>query len=1149
VEFGILGALEVRVGGAPVALGGPRERALLAVLLLNANELVPTDRLVDELWGEEPPRAAVKTVQVYVSRWRKVLGADAIVTSPAGYRLRVDPDRFDLLRFERLARAGREALTAGDAATAGKRLGEALSLWRGAPLADFAYEPFAQAEVARLEEMRLVAVEDRIEADLRCGRAIELVGELRGLTARHPLRERLRRQLMLALYRSDRQAEALDVYRDTRATLVEELGIEPSRDLQDLERAILGQDPSLRRPGARLAPRAAGAFVGRDAELAALVGALGDAEAGRGGVFLLSGEPGIGKSRLADEVAARARDRGLRVLRGRCWEAGGAPGYWPWVQALRSYVRGADPDLLRVRLGRGAPELAEMLPELREVLDLPRPAVHDPEALRFRLFDAIAAFLHGLGNERGLVVVLDDLHAADEPSLLLLEFLAQNLADARVLVLGAYRDTETAPGDPLGRVIGGLVKEPMVGRVALDGLGRTDVSEYVELSAGRRAPESVIDAIHQSTAGNPLFVAETVRLLASEGRLDRVDAPTVVPAGVREAIDRRLQRLSEDARAVLTVASVLGREFDPRVLQRLRPGEVDALDEAIAARLVTAAPGAPGMLRFAHALVRDALYEAIPASDRRELHGRVAEELERRHVAEPGPYLAKLALHFFEAASAESAIEYARLGAERAAAQLAYEEAARLYRLALRALELSDAADESRLCDLLLGLGDAQARAGDDADAKETFLRAAEVARRAQLAERLGRAALGYGGRWVWMTMRGDPHIIPLLEEAIVGLPDEDSELRARLLARLAGGPLKVGGDATRPRRFELSAQAVAMARRLGDALVLAWTLDGRKVAIWGPDTLEEHWAVIEELCQLAEQAGDLEQLVDAHICRLIKLFERFELSRFATEYGRAAKAAEELRQPGQRWLVEVMAPMHALLVGRLADAERLIEQAYELGRKPAPWDAHICSLLQRFVLQGLEGRVASVEQELSSAAADYPYYPVLQAALASLYAELGDRAACRAAFEVLAPDDFAGLPHDMEWLLAMGLLADACAFLEDTERAGILFEQLEPYGHRILVGPLEVAIGSAGRPLGKLAATLGHTEQATRWFERATAENERAGALPWAAHTRLDHAQMLIAHGNHTGAEPLLAQAEATYRALGMDAWAARSEIPAPSV
>ena len=434
----------MRDGDVAVALGGVRERSLLAILLLNANELVSTDRIVDELWGDRPPKAAVKTVQVYVSRLRKILGAQAIVTRPPGYVLHVEDQQFDLRRFERLAAEGRRALSSGDVATGRAMLRDALALWRGAPLSDFVYEPFAQAEAARLKELRVATIEDRIEADLRAGQAAELVSELQALSAREPLRERLRGQLMLALYRSGRQADALDVYRDARTTLVEELGLEPGPELKKLERAILTHDPALERPGMAQTARAPGVFVGRGTELRTVLEALADAHDGRGGVLLLSGEPGIGKTRLADEVAAHARDQGIYTVRGRCWEEGGAPAYWPWVQLLRACMRSLEPEQLRRCVGSGGPELAELLPELREQLgDIPRPVVRDPETLRFRLFDAVVSFLGELAaTERPLLVVLDDLHAADEPSLLLLRFLAGAIGDSRVLVLGAYRDTE-----------------------------------------------------------------------------------------------------------------------------------------------------------------------------------------------------------------------------------------------------------------------------------------------------------------------------------------------------------------------------------------------------------------------------------------------------------------------------------------------------------------------------------------------------------------------------------------------------------------------------------------------------------------------------------------------------------------------------------
>jgi tetratricopeptide (TPR) repeat protein len=336
----------------------------------------------------------------------------------------------------------------------------------------------------------------------------------------------------------------------------------------------------------------------------------------------------------------------------------------------------------------------------------------------------------------------------------------------------------------------------------------------------------------------------------------------------------------------------------------------------------------------------------------------------------------------------------------------------------------------------------------------------------------------------------------------------------------------------------------VEIARRVGDPAVLAWALDARKVAIWAPDTLEEQWEIMDELAELAERVGDPEQIVDARICRLIKLIERAALDRFDAEFTAARQVAEALGQPGQRWLVAVHEPMYALLTGRLAGTERLIERAFELGRSSIPWNARISRLRQRVVLASLEGRPGDVEPELAAAAEEEVYYPSLRAALASLYAELGDASGCRASLRALSGDGFAAIPFDDLWVMTVGLLADACSFLDDTKSAASLYERLEPYAHRNLVAPVEASLGSAARPLGKLAATLGDVRGAARWFERAADENERSGALPFAAHARLDHAHLLLAAGDHPSGEALLERAAATYRALGMKSWAARCEV-----
>ena len=361
MEFRILGPLEVLDGGHVLELGRKKQRTLLTVLLLHANEVVSSDRLIEAVWEDHPPQTAGKALQVYVSQLRKLLGKERVHTKAPGYLLHVAPDELDLERCRQLIAEGRPT--------------EALALWRGPPLGEFAYQRFAQAEIARLEELRLTCLEERIEQDLLQGRHAEQVGELEQLVSEHPLRERLRAQLMLALYRSGRQAEALEIYQQARRALVEELGIEPSRELRELHQRILNQDPALGLKSAAETREtrggSGGVFVGRDAELRLLLGGLEDAFAGHGGLFLLVGEPGIGKSRLADELSRRASRRGARVLVGRCWAAGGAPAYWPWVQQLRACFSGSTPEVLRSQLAapptwlRSFPSCASSSPTCR----------------------------------------------------------------------------------------------------------------------------------------------------------------------------------------------------------------------------------------------------------------------------------------------------------------------------------------------------------------------------------------------------------------------------------------------------------------------------------------------------------------------------------------------------------------------------------------------------------------------------------------------------------------------------------------------------------------------------------------------------------------------------------------------------------------
>jgi DNA-binding SARP family transcriptional activator len=1153
VEFRILGPLEVVERDRPVVLGGPKQQALLAVLLLHRGEVLSTDRLIDGLWGEHPPATAAKTLHGYVSRLRKALGEGLLQTRGHGYRLSLAPDQVDAERFERMAAEGRGALSEGDPAGAAERLREALGLWRGPALAEFAYESFAQAEIARLEEARLAAVEDRLDADLELGRHGQLIGELEVLTRAHPLQERLRGQLMLALYRSGRQAHALEAYRAARRALIDELGIEPGRALRELHEAIVQQDPRLevrekpRRPAA--APvRPSSVFVGRERELGELTGALEDAFAGHGRLVLLVGEPGIGKSRLAEEIASDARGRGARVLVGRCWEAGGAPAYWPWVQSLGAYARAIDPDELARQLGSRAAEIAPILPELHEILPgLPAPAALDSEGARFRLFHATAEFLRNASDRQPIVLFLDDLHAADTPSLLLVQFLARELAHARVLLLGALRDVDPTPGRSLTATLAEVTREPGTRRVSLTGLSEPDIAEYVELAAAEIASPELAAALYAETDGNPLFVAETVRLLSIEGvrRQEGGEVRLAIPESVRDVITRRLAHLSAGCNDVLVLASVLGREFTIIVLARVAATSedqlLDTLDEAMEARVLAAVPGAPGRLRFAHVLIRDTLYERLTPARRVRLHRLVVSALEPLYGEEAGPHLAELAHHAIAASDFHRGLRYACRAGDRALELLAYEEAERLYETGLDALALAEVSDEKEHCELLLSLGEARARAGNSAAAHKAFLQAAELARRLGRPRELARAAAGYGGRIVWARAGKDDQLVPLLESALAALPDDEVELRVRLLARLAGA---LRDELSAERRDQLAREAVELARRIGSLAALAYALDGHAAATCGgPGTQAQHLALGSELREVAARIGDRERVQAGHMQRFAAQLTLGEVSGAQADLTAASRIAEELRQPAQLWQVHACWAMLALAAGRLGEAEELIPRAFALGERAQREMAISARAFHLYTLRDFQGNLDQAEETIGDAATEFPARPVFRCALAHLHARLGRTSVGQQALRDLAERDFATLPLDMEWLFAMSLLAETCSLLGDAESAGVVYTLLVPQAASNAVDWPEGIRGSVSRYLGLLAATMGRPQDAVTHFEDALTLNDSMGARPWLAHTQHDYARVLLARhrpGDPKRARQLLNEALSTYRELRMASYAA---------
>jgi predicted ATPase len=394
---------------------------------------------------------------------------------------------------------------------------------------------------------------------------------------------------------------------------------------------------------------------------------------------------------------------------------------------MRTHIQGSDRDLLRRELGRGAPDIAQILPELDELYDeLPAPPSGDPEGARFRLFDATTSFLRSVSLTRPLLLVLDDLHAADAASLLLLQFMVAGLAEARILLLGLYRDVDPGVRDPLSETLAELRRHTVTHELPLSGLPEDDVASFVSLTYGQEPAAHLVGALHRATGGNPLFLGEVMRLLATEDALESISDAAVwrrtIPESVRAVIRRRLRHLSENCQLVLVLASVLGPEFDLEALEQVSEasGDVllDVLDEAARERIVADVPGQPGRLRFTHALIRDTLYDEVPPGRRVQLHRRVGDALEKLYADNIEPHLAELAHHFYESArpaAAEKALAYARRAGERSLGRLAYEEAARLFTVGLKVLDRMERPHDEIRCELLLALGDAQAR-GRNAD-------------------------------------------------------------------------------------------------------------------------------------------------------------------------------------------------------------------------------------------------------------------------------------------------------------------------------------------------------------------------------------------------------------------------------------------------
>ncbi|MEU9831036.1 BTAD domain-containing putative transcriptional regulator [Streptosporangium sp. NPDC048047] len=1102
MEFRVLGPVGVTADdGTPLDIGPHQQRAVLALCVLAAPRPVAPPRLIDALWEGGPPPGAVNTLQAYVSKLRRAFEPGrprsvpprVLVSRAGGYALDVPAVRIDLGRARERAAEGRRALGDGDHEDAARRLRSALGEWNGEPLADFGADGWAADEIARLAEFRLALEEDAAEAELALGRGAVLSGGLIRLVAAHPFRERLRVLGAHALYQAGRQADALAVLAEGRRLLAEGVGLDPDPRSREMERRILTQDPSLTpRIPAVTSPVLAAALteprtrlVGRDTE----IGVLEEAVSGDGHrVVLLAGEPGIGKTSLAERVAETARARGRRVAWGRCWDGAGAPPFWPWTQAVRDLAdadvsadvnTNADPDMDgdADMIGTGRPrtspaEAGRPLPPPDGSGD-PRPA----GAGQFQRYEAFARLLDGHGR---ILVVLDDLQWADASSLRLLEFLASTRLCPRLTVVATYRDTEVGteanteadtgvrPGGPLAQALGALTRLPNVRRLALRGLGEADVRAYL---AGAGADPDRAAEMGRLTAGNPFFLGEVLRL----GR---------APRELSDVVRGWLAGLPPDTEAVLTVAALVGREAETDVLTAVsevtEERVLDVLDAAVRARLLTEGDGPA--CRFVHDIVRDTLRDGLPPLRRRRLHGRIAEVLERRSPTR----LTEIAHHYREGVvsdrTAGKAVGYTRRAAAQAMAQFAPEDAAELLELALATAGTRPEQDDALRCDLLLDLAEARAAAGMSVEAHASLEAAAGIAERLDDDSRLARAVLGFSDPIhlaMYEEMTGIDRLAERIDRVLASGLAGDSPWRARLLAAAA-----TTGFATRPvaRSAELAWEAVRLARRTGDDRALANALVALVIVLRHGRDHDARRAAAEEIVEIGRRTGDLAVEWLGRESVHVEHVARDGVAGAAEPLAWLGETARRLRLPSMVSLAAWQAAIHAHLDGRPDDAVAAAEESAAahpqgaLGRD----DARLRGGVFRFL--ALRGRgepaaaLAVADEMLALRPGEWPWLLLRCLALA----DLGRAGEAREVFAGPARDGFAVLGPGLAYRFAADAAAELCLALGEADAGRDLYGTLAPDAGRL------VGWSVADLCLARLALLAGDRERAAAHLRAA---------------------------------------------------------------
>ncbi len=1144
VVFEALGPLRLTYRGNELDVGGTKQQTVLLALLLADGDVVSSDRLITDVWGERPPSKPFVTLRSYISHLRKVIEPDqaagdrarTLVTRAPGYALEVPAERVDIRRFEALAAAASECV-ANDPERAVTAATEALALWRSPELSTGAFAAFA-SEAARLTELRIAVTETSNEAALNLGRHREAIGAMRSLVEAHPLRELPRRHLILALYRSGRVAEALEVYRDAETTLAEQLGIDPSPTLAGLDLQLLNNDPALDLTPSvtasitppSIAPTSHARLVGRTRELEAGETALSShGLSAAGSVIAITGEPGIGKTTLVTALADLGRRSGGRLAWGRCHDGGQATTLWPWVTALRDLIEPLSDSDLETVVGARAEDLAGLLPEVARRLGIEGRNARD----LLTVFDAIIRVVRRLADHHPVILAFEDLHWADVASVRLLDLAGPALVDAPVTILATWRDTESLPAEVasalagVGRLAGAL-------RFDLAGLDDDAIVALYRHHYDDRPSKKTIDRLRALTAGNPLFLNEVLTSAAHGAEIGTT--PTL-----RETIDARLSRLPTETAEILRIAA-LGRDgFSEEVLAEVSGVPLEdllaSLGVAMAAGIIEASPDHANELRFSHAVIAERLADQLSAPVRAELNARIGFALERRNQT------SELLAHYFlrgaTAGTAARGADYAARAARASAKLHDHDGAERLLNEALAALEIED--DPELRIDI--GIDIAQEHKFH-ARYREAHAAASDAFERAEAIGDLRRmcvAALVYSGQiraetnrfgtqWLGYWVPAGP-CLDMLGRCLDKL-DPTDPMRAGLLFSYAAQMFGEFTDVARA--AEMNAEATALARELNDPQILTDGLFTMHTASQRSLDLETRRSILREIAETSRRHHLPERELSSHRASMLLALD--ERDRPGAE--RALAQAHGLIQRDDDYLIGLQSRSMDVALqifdGHLEAADASIQNAFGEYARIGFASLEVFGIQFATVSREL-GRHSIVRDLLVEREAGYPG-PAYGLPLAAVTLEMGDDAAARRLLD--------GYPRDLVLSGGEGTLqfsnlafaADLAVGLGDLDLAEQLFEVLLPARGRI-VAMFDglVLYGAASMYLGRLATSLGRFDDAEVLLNASLGHHDALAAQPWILRSRLALAELAAGRGQATTAQHVLATCTEQGADLGM--------------